>query len=358
MYVAKKTSYDHDMRLFEHAGVVFWYALLGAAAIAAPLLLDTYYLSQLTFVCIYAVAGVGLMLLSGYAGQISLGHAAFLAAGAYAEAILQANGVPLAVSLPAAALIAAVLGLVAGIPALRLGGIYLAVATLALAFIVEEVLVRWESLTKGNFGITLAAPSAGGFVFDVEWKMYCLALGVLTVVMFGAANLLRSHTGRALTAIRDSEIAAQSLGVHLAWHKTLVFAISAGLTGLAGGLYAHKIGFISPDQFTVTMSIELLVMILVGGLGSLHGAVLGAAFIVLLPQVIVMVRGVLPISASTQGGLDAGLFGLLLILFMLYEPQGLYGRWVKVRMFLELFPFYRKATFRRQRGYVKTDRLR
>lgn len=358
MHVVRKTSYDQDIRLFAHGGAAFWYGVLAVGTLAAPLLFDLYYLSLLTFVCIYAIAGVGLMLLSGYAGQISLGHAAFLAVGAYAEAILQARGVPFAVSLPAAAAGAGALGLLVGIPVLRLTGIYLAVATLAFAFIVEEILARWESVTRGNFGIVVDTLAIGPVRFDAEWKLYYLALGLLILALLGAANLLRSRTGRALVALRDSEIAAVGLGIHLARYKTVAFALSAGLTGVAGALYAHKIQFVSPEQFTVQVSVELLVLVVVGGLGSLHGAVFGAFFIVALPQAILLLKSGLGIPAANQAGVDAAVFGLLLILFMLFEPLGLYGRWLKLRLYLDRFPFYRKATFRRQKAYVRTERLR
>ncbi|TAK51012.1 MAG: branched-chain amino acid ABC transporter permease [Betaproteobacteria bacterium] len=357
MHVVRKTSYEQDMQLFAHRGVAFWYGVLVLAALLAPLALNTYYLSLLTFVCVYAVAGVGLMLLTGYAGQVSLGHAAFLAAGAYTEAILQAHGIPFVLSLPAAAAVAAALGLAVGIPALRLTGIYLAVATLAFAFIVEEILTRWESVTRGNFGIAVEPLAIGPLSFDAEWKFYYLAFGVLAATLLAARNLLRTKTGRALVALRDSAIAAQSFGVHLAWYKTVAFGLSAGLTGLAGALYAHKIAFISPEQFTVMVSVELLVIVVVGGLGSLHGAVFGAAFIVVLPQAIVLAKSAFGISGGGQAAVDSGVFGLLLLLFMLYEAQGLYGRWIKVRYYLELFPFYRRATFRRQKTYARTERL-
>lgn len=358
MHFVRRTSYDQDFRLFAHAGAAYWHGLALAAALAAPLVLSVYYLSLLSFVCIYAIAGIGLMLLTGYAGQISLGHAAFLAIGAYAEAILQSKGMSFLLSLPAAVLIAGVLGLIVGIPALRLSGIYLAIATLAFAFIVEEILTRWESLTRGSLGIVVGPLSIGGVSIDNEWQFFYLCLGLLILTLLGAINLLRSKTGRALLALRDSEIAAQSLGIHLARYKSVAFAISAALTGAAGALYAHRVQFISPEQFTVQASIELLVLIVVGGLGSLHGAVFGAFFIVALPQSISLVKSGLGVGAAAQSGVDVGIFGLLLVLFILYEPLGLYGRWAKVRLYLDLFPFYRKATFRRQRTYSRTDRLR
>jgi branched-chain amino acid transport system permease protein len=358
MHVPMKESYNQDIRLFAHGGVGFWYGLLALGLLAAPILLNEYYLSQLTFVAIYSIAGVGMMLLVGYTGQVSLGHAAFLAAGAYTEAILQARGVPFLISLPASGVVGAVLGVVIGLPAARLTGLYLAIATLAFAFIVEEVLVRWESLTRGNLGMIVGSLRIGPVAVDAEWKLYYLAVGLLAAVLLGAINLLRSRTGRAFVAIRDSEIAARSLGVNPTLYKTLAFALSAALTGLAGALYAHRILFVSPDQFTILVSVELLVLVVVGGLGSLHGAVFGAAFVVMLPQAIVLAKNLAGLSAASQAGLNAGLYGLMLILFMLFEPQGLHGRWLKIKLYLDIFPFYRQATFKRQRVFQKSERLR
>ncbi len=358
MHVAMKRSYNQDIRLFEHAGGAFWYVMLGLVIVALPAVVDEYFLSQFTFVAIYGVAGVGLMLLSGYTGQISLGHAAFLGAGAYTEAILQSHGVSFFVSFPLSTFVAGLLGLLVGLPALRLTGIYLAIATLAFAFIVEEVLVRWESLTRGNYGIIVESLQIGSVAIDTEWKFYYVCVAILAAVTLGAINLLRSRTGRAMTAIRDSEIAAQSLGVNSAKYKTIAFVISAALTGMAGALYAHRILFISPEQFTILVSVELLVLVVVGGLGSLHGAIFGAVFIIMLPQAIVVAKDILGFSAVTQAGLDAGLYGLMLVLFMLFEPQGIYGRWLKIKLYLDIFPFYRKATFKRQRVFQKSERLR
>ena len=185
-----KTTYDQDIRLVKHGGQAFWYGLLGLALAAAPLLPE-YYLSQLTFVCIYALVGVGLMLLTGYTGQISLGHAAFLAVGAYTEAVLQAKGVPFGVSLVAAGALAGLAGIVIGLPALRLTGIYLAIATIAFGFIVQEAVTRWESVTRGNSGITLKPIAVAGFALDQEWQLYYLALALLVLVIVGILNLLR-----------------------------------------------------------------------------------------------------------------------------------------------------------------------
>jgi branched-chain amino acid transport system permease protein len=352
-----KTRYDQDISLFKHSGQVMWYGLLVAALLVVPFVLDEYVMSQMHFVLIYSIVGLGLMLLVGFTGQISLGHAAFLAVGAYTEALLQARGVPFLVSLPCAALFSAIAGLVVGLPALRLKGIYLAIATLAFNVIVEEVITRWESLTGGNSGQHLKPIVLLGVPLNSDASFYylCLALTVLSV--FALLNLLRSPTGRAFVAIRDSEISASCMGVNLAKYKTLSFAISAALTGIGGALYAHKVTFISPEQFTLLQSIELVTIVILGGVGSLHGAVLGAAFLIVLPQLIAVAKDYLPGNVAGSG-LQAVVFGLVLIGFIVFEPLGLYGRWLKVRTWFELFPFYRKGMFRRQKSYMKSERLR
>ncbi len=353
-----KTDYDQDIRLFEHRGTAFRYAVLLALLVAAPALLDRFFLLQLTFVCIYAVVGVGLMLLSGYTGQISLGHAAFFAVGAYTETVLLSHGWPFLLTLPAAGAAAALAGIVIGIPALRLSGIYLAIATLAFGYIVEEILARWESVTGGGAGLIVDPIRVFGADLTGGWKFYYLCLAVAVAVMLLAINLLRSPMGRAMIAIRDSEIAAQSLGVHLARTKTTVFAVSAGFTGLAGALNAHALGYISPEAFTILLSVEFLLMIVVGGLGSLHGAVFGAVFVIVLPQLVKIARDSLPPAVAAQTGLEAAVFGLVVVLFMLFEPLGIYGAWRKVKLWFQLFPLFRKGTFRRQRAYLRTERLR
>jgi branched-chain amino acid transport system permease protein len=161
-----------------------------------------------------------------------------------------------------------------------------------------------------------------------------------------------------MVAVRDSETSAQSMGIHINRTKNLAFTISAGFTGLAGGLFAHKIGYLAPDAFGLLTSIQLLLMVVVGGLGSLHGVVFGAIFIGLLPQAIAIFRDVVPPAVSQLPGLEPGIFGLILVLFLIYEPLGIYGRWLKIRLYFEEFPLYRKATHKRQKSYLKTERLR
>jgi branched-chain amino acid transport system permease protein len=352
-----KTDYEQDIRLFKHPGQKFWYGLLAVALLAAPFVLGEYVMSQMHFILIYSIVGLGLMLLVGFTGQISLGHAAFLAVGAYTEALLQAKGVPFFLSLPCSALFAAALGLVVGLPALRLKGIYLAIATLAFNVIVEEIITRWEGLTGGNSGLHLKPIELFGVKLDGDAGFYYVCLALTALSALALMNLLRSPTGRAFVAIRDSEISASCMGVNLAKYKTLSFAISAGLTGIGGALYAHKVTFISPEQFTLLQSIELVTIVILGGVGFLHGAVLGAAFLIVLPQLISIAKDFLP-GWVAGSGLQAVVFGLVLIGFIVFEPLGLYGRWLKVRTWFELFPFYRKGMFRRQKSYMKSERLR
>ncbi|MFY9315029.1 MAG: branched-chain amino acid ABC transporter permease [Burkholderiales bacterium] len=352
-----KTDYAQDIRLFKHGGQVFWYGLLVLLLVAAPFMAGEYLMSQLQFICIYSIVGLGLMLLVGFTGQISLGHAAFLAIGAYTEALLQARGVPFAVSLPAAALLSAAFGWVVGLPALRLKGIYLAIATLAFNVIVEEAITRWEGLTGGNSGLHLKPIELAGYRLDGDTSFYYLCLGLTALSILAVMNLLRSPTGRAFVAIRDSEISASCMGVNLATYKTLSFALSAALTGIAGALYAHKVSFISPEQFTLLQSIELVTIVILGGVGFVHGAVLGAAFLIVLPQLISLAKDYLPADVGGTG-LQAVVFGVVLIVFIVFEPLGLYGRWLKIRTWLELFPFYRRGMFRRQKSYMKSERLR
>lgn len=353
-----KTSYAQDIRLAKHGGHVFWYGLLLALLLAVPWLIDEYWLAQLTFVLIYGIAGLGLMLLTGFTGQFSIGHAAFLGVGAYTEAVLTNAGWPFPLAMACAALLAAAVGVVIALPALRVKGIYLAIATLAFGFIVEEVLARWESVTGGNAGLSLGPPAIGDWQVDSSTGFYFICLTIAVAATLGLLNLLRAPTGRAFVAIRDSEISAQSMGVHLAWYKTLAFAISAAFTGLAGALYAHKLMFMSPEQFDIIQSIDLLLLVVIGGLGSVHGAFLGAMFLIGMPQVIALGKDYLPAVIGQAPGLQTLVYGLVLIGFVLFEPMGLYGRWLKIRAWLQLFPFYRAGMFKRQKAFQKSDRLK
>lgn len=353
-----KTDYGQDINLAKHGGHLFWYGALMLLLLAAPWLFAEYWLAQLTLVLIYSVAGLGLMLLAGFTGLFSMGHAAFLGVGAYTHAVLTNMGLPFPLALACAAGLSAAVGLVVGLPALRVKGIYLGIATLSFGFIVEEVLARWESVTGGNAGIHIKKPNIFGWVLDSGEQFYFLCLIITVAATLGILNLLRSPTGRAFVAIRDSEISAQSMGIHLAYYKTLSFAISAALAGIAGALYAHNLQFISPDQFNILQSIDLLLMIVIGGVGSVHGAFLGAAFLISMPQLIALSKDHLPAVVGQAPGLQGLVYGLVLIAFVLFEPQGLYGRWLKIRTYLQMFPFYRKGMFKRQKSFQKSDRLK
>jgi len=321
------------------------------------------------------------MVLAGYTGLVSLGHAAFLGIGAYAHVYFAQNlGLPWVVAVALAAVLTAAAGVLVGLPALRMTGVYLTIATLAFALIIQEVFVQWEPVTGGLRGKPVDKPVIFGLPFSSDVTFYFLCVVVLMGGLWLTGNVLRSPTGRAWVAIRDSEIAAQSMGVNLAVYKTMAFAYSAGLMGIAGALFAHKVGFLAPDIFSVLLSIQLLLMVVVGGLGSLHGALFGAVFVALLPVAISQARDSLPAwvgsatgifgkSASTaaylgvdrfvkQPGLEPGIFGLILVLFILFEPLGIYGRWLKLRIFFSTFPLYKRATFKRQKTYMRSERLR
>lgn len=353
-----KTDYNQDIKLAKHGGHQFWYGLLALSLVAAPYVLGEYLLSQLTFILIYGIVGVGLMLLAGFTGLFSIGHAAFLGAGAYAQAVLTAKGVPFPIALAFAGALSAAVGVIVGLPALRVKGIYLGIATLSFGFIVEEVFARWESVTGGNAGMSVSTIDIFGWKADTGPSFYYVCLVITVIATLAVVNLLRAPTGRAFVAIRDSEISAQSMGIHLAYYKTLSFALSAALAGIGGALYAHQIRFLSPDQFNIIQSIDLLLMVVIGGLGSIHGAFLGAIFLIGLPQAISSIKDYLPQAIGQAPGLKAVVYGAVLVGFVMFEPLGLYGRWLKVRTWFQLFPFYRKGLFKRQKAFQKSDRLR
>jgi branched-chain amino acid transport system permease protein len=375
-----KTSHAQDLGLFRDAVQRNWYIALAVGLLVLPRIVPDY-VADLSLVFIYGLCGLSLMVLAGYTGLISLGHAAFLGIGAYAHVFFMHDlHVPWVISVALASVITAAAGVLVGLPALRMTGVYLTIATLAFALIIQEVFARWDRVTGGLKGKAVEKPVVFGVSLASDVAFYFLCLMFLVAGLWLTLNLLRAPTGRAWVAIRDSEIAAQSMGVNLAVYKTMAFAYSAGLAGLAGALFAHKIGFLAPDIFSVLLSIQLLLMVVVGGLGSLHGAVYGAVFVAILPVLISQARDVVPAwiggAASVFGksaadatfvnvdrfvkqpGLEPGLFGLILVLFILFEPLGIYGRWAKVKLYFSLFPLYKRATFKRQKAYMRSERLR
>jgi branched-chain amino acid transport system permease protein len=353
-----KTDYRQDLTIWRHGGDLFWYGLLTVGLLVLPFVLGTFYIGELGAVFIFAIGGVGLMLLTGYTGLVNLGHAAFLGIGAYTEAVLLTAGVPFLITLPLSGLFAAVAGVAIGIPTLRMSGLYLAIATLAFGQIVATVLEKWDSVTHGFDGMPVPNPSIFGFEIQGATGTYYLALVVLAFVMWVSCNILRTPLGRAMVAIRDSEISAQSMGINLAWYKTIAFAISAGMTGLAGALFAHYVNFLAPDSFDILLSVQFLTIVFVGGIGSLQGVIFGTLFVRLLPQAIAIARDYLPGKISHMPGLEPSVFGLILVLTILFEPAGIYGRWLKVKAYFQSFPLQRRAAFRRQRAYTRSERVR
>ena len=375
-----KTSYEQELGLFRDNVQRNWYVALFAALLVLPRVVPAY-TSDISLVFIYGLCGLSLMVLAGYTGLVSLGHAAFLGIGAYAHVyFIHDLGLPWVLSLALACAVTAAVGVLVGLPALRMTGVYLTIATLAFALIIQEVFSRWDRVTGGLKGKAVDKAVVFGISFASDLAFYFLCLAVLIGALWVTANLLRSPTGRAWVAIRDSEIAAQSMGVNLAVYKTMAFAFSAGLMGIAGALFAHRIGFLAPDIFSVLLSIQLLLMVVVGGLGSLHGAMFGAVFVAILPVAISQARDSVPAFVAgvlaplgkgladgaftmadrfvKQPGLEPGLFGLILVLFILFEPLGIYGRWAKIKLYFSLFPLYKRATFRRQKAYMRSERLR
>lgn len=352
------TRYRDSFALLRHTDDRVLYGLLLAALMLVPLFVTPFLLGELTYVLILCVASLGLMTLTGFTGQVSLGHAAFVAIGAYAHAYALSKGVPFLLSLPLAAASAALAGLLVGIPAIRVSGLYLAMVTLAFSIIVEQLIGHWDSVTGGFTGLAVAEPRIAGWSLGTSWAFYYLCLLVLVVVLLALLNLLRSATGRAFVGVRDSEAAAYSLGIHVNLVKTTAFALSAGITGLAGALLAHHIKYLTPDGFTLLLSLELVLMVVIGGLGSLRGALLGAMLVSLLPTAISRIKPLLPEHLARQFGLEIFIFGLVLALFVLFEPAGMNGRWLKLRALLETFPLYRRDTFKRQKRYMKSERYR
>lgn len=364
MRVHFKTSYEQDIRLFADKWTLFLYAALVASAFLLPYLADDFYLGEMTNVLIWAIAGLGLMVLTGHTGQASLGHAAFLAMGCYAYHILVKNGMTFILAFPLAGIITGFVGMIIAIPALRLRGIYLAIATMAMSILVDDIIVLtapWSGGVQGMFSDPLNL-----FWIQIDrWgtpvAFYYLVLIVAVLVTLGYANILRSPLGRSFVAVRDSEVSAQAMGVNIARTKMISFAFSCGITGLAGALMGMFSGVFNNETFSVVISIQLLMMIVIGGLGSIHGAFFGAIVVGFLPQFLSISKGWVGdlVGGSTVAipGLEFGVFGMILIAFILFEPMGIYGRWLKIRTWLELFPFYRKGMFKRQKSFLKTERL-
>ena len=353
-----RTSHAQDLQLFSDSRERATYGLGLALLIAAPWILPAFYTNELAYVFVLAIASVGLMILAGFAGLVSLGHGALMGIGAYAHVWLLDKGVPFLASIAISAIVAAIIGALASFPVRRLAGIYLAVATFAMAVIAIEVFETWDSVTGGLAGKRVPAASIAGYEFGRGIPLYYLCLAFLLGALFVARNLTRSRSGRALFAVRDSETAASMLGISVGAAKAVAFGTSAAFTAVSGALLGHTLGYISPEAFEFVISLQLLLMIVVGGLGSLRGAVAGAVIVGYLPQAVAVFKSWLPYRIADAPALDAGLFGLILTLVILYEPTGIVGRWEKIKLYFQTMPTYRADTFRRKRAYARTEHLR
>lgn len=285
-----------------------------AVACVAPFWLGGYVIYLLTLTAIFALVALGLNLLTGYAGQISLCHAAFFGVGAYATALLTTKaGLPYLLSLPLGALITTAIGAIAAVPALRLKNLYLAIATLGFGVVLQKAIFEWRSLTGGGGGLALNAPTIAGREIDAV-GLYYLTLAFVLLGVWGARNVSSGRTGRALLLIKESEVAAASLGIPIARYKVTAFAVSAFYAAIAGGLFAYLVRYINPESFNVGLSIAFLSMVVIGGLGTIGGSIVGATFYVIMPE---LLRGI-----KDAPGL---VFGILLIVVMVFMPQGLWG---------------------------------
>ncbi len=323
-----RERYEEDLALVR--GAPAWLALalaLGGLAVL-PWVAPGYMIFTAILVAVNSIVAVGLNLLTGYTGQISLGHAGFVAIGAYTAGLLMGRlGAPWWMAWPAAGLVAAAFGFLVGLPALRLTGPYLTIATLGFGIAVHQVLTNWEALSGGRMGLPVPPLAWGPAWLGAQQRLYYLTAASAVLLIWVAANLTRSHVGRAFVALRDSDIAAEVVGVNLTRYKTLAFAVSAFYAGAAGAIFAQALRHLEPQSFTLVESILYFAMIVVGGLGSIPGAVIGAVVLTVLPQQLTLLREWVPV-----------IFGGAIILMMVAEPRGLYGRWLRIRLYFKTWP--------------------
>ena len=335
-----RTRYDGDFRLLDTRTQKAAFGIFALGALALPFFASPLVLDLANQVLLATVGAVALMLLTGYAGQISLGHAGLLAAGAYTAGILfKELGAAWWVTLPTAAVVGALLGVIFGLPSLRLRGLYLAVSTLALHFIVIYAGNEYEAKRGFSTGVVIDSPIADARA----WYAVLFAAAAASVLF--ALNLLRTKTGRAWHAIRGKEAVAEALGVNIPAYKLLAFVITATMTSIAGCLFAYYRSFVSAEAFSLFLTIQYVAMVIIGGMGSILGAVLGALFVTLFPYAIEYLVAAVPTPAAWANSLFAvnyAAFGLVMILFLLFEPAGLVGIWRRVQDYFLLWPFRRK----------------
>ena len=342
-----RERYEEELTIFETDFGRVW-VVIGLLALFAviPFVSKSYWLYIINLIGIASIAAIGLNILIGFTGQISLGHGAFFGVGAYSAAILASScGFPFYLSVLSAGVITAFVGMIFGIPSLRLKHLYLTIATLAGQFIIEYLLVHWTSLTKGPEGIILPRATLFGISLAKDRSFFYVIFISFVLMSWIAANLLRTRFGRAFIAIRDNDRAAEGMGIPIFHYKLLAFAISSFYAGFAGALWAHYIASISPEPFTLFLSVQYIAMIIIGGLGSIPGAVFGALFITVLNEVLsgatqyFMNLGSLSKIALTIAPLREFIFGLVIVLFIILRPKGLADLWRIVRSSFRLWPF-------------------
>jgi branched-chain amino acid transport system permease protein len=342
-----RESYGELTELVPYSSSWTWYGYLAVGLLLLPWLVPTYVMTYVTLILIAAIGAIGLNIVTGTAGLISLGQAGFLAIGAYAAGILITTfGWAIPPAILAAGLISAVASLMVGVPSLRLKGLYLAITTLAFSIIVIQLINQWESFTGGSAGLPVGRPAILGIPMRGPVAMYFLVLGVATFIVFATLNLLRSRVGRAWAALRDYDTAASLMGVDLVRYKLLAFAVSSFITGIAGALMALNIRYLNTDSFSLIVSIEAIAMIIVGGLGSVRGAILGAVLITVLPDlsrfILAQFGGVLGATAVGNAPEIKGIiYALVIMLFLRLEPDGLAHQWSRVKRFWSDWPYSR-----------------
>jgi len=311
----------------------------------APLYLSNYWLGVANLIGITIIAAIGLNILIGYCGQLSIGHAGFMAVGAYTTAVLTNKlGFPFLAGLICSGFSAGLIGLIFGIPSVRVKGFYLAITTIAAQFIIIWIINHWSSVTGGFVGISVPYASIGGIEFKDDASQFYLITSITAVCILFAKNLARGRIGRAFIAVRDNDLAAEVMGINLLYYKLLAFFIGCFLAGIAGSLFAHWTGFLNAENFTLTDSILYIGMVIVGGLGTTIGPILGVVLIRLLQQGIMYISPLLEstfpvIPAGFTSGIGPMVFGLVIVLFLILEPRGLAHRWTLFKAAYRLWPF-------------------
>ena len=337
-----KESYTADAALFDSRTQKVWLAVAAALLLLFPFMASDYWMYLACLVSINVASATGLNILTGYTGLVSLGQAAFMGLGAYTVAVLEIRfGTPFLLNILAGGLVAMVGGLIVGIPSLRVKGLYLAIATIAASFIAHFLFANM-TLTGGTAGLTVPPATIFGTALDTSFRLYWVIVPVTVLMLLGAANLFRTRVGRAFIAIRDRDISAEVLGIPLLRYKLLSFGLSSFYAGVAGGLWAYFFRVVTPESFPLVMSIFFLAAIIVGGMGTILGAVLGAVFMTMVPELLKLVVDLLPGGTELTVFLSPVrtiIFGALIIGFLVFEPQGLAEVWRRIRRFFHLWPF-------------------